>query len=80
MTANLDMTNQAAKVKAPTLLCWGKYDFTCPLFAGHNYANAMPTADMHVSKYGSHNWLIQRPEEFASAINEFVAANSDKIE
>ena len=73
LTATLDMTKEAARVEVPTLLCWGKYDYTCPLSAGYKYSDAMPTSQMHVCQQGSHNWLIQRPEEFTEVLTKFIS-------
>lgn len=72
MTTSLDMTPIAAKVKVPTLLGWGRHDYTCPVAAGNKYNLAMPSSLMYVSERGSHNWLIQNPEEFVASIVSFI--------
>lgn len=73
MTTSLDMTSEAADVQVPVLLCWGKHDYTCPLSAGVKYAKVMPASQLYVSEHGSHNWLIQRPEEFVDVVSKFIS-------
>lgn len=73
MSSTLDTTTEAATVSVPTLLCWGKHDHTCRLPAAHKYAEVMPTSQLYISEHGCHNWLIQRPEEFALAVSTFIA-------
>ena len=72
MTMRLDMTATAAKVCIPTLLGWGRNDYTCPLSAGKKYANIMTTSRLYISDSGSHNWLIQNPEEFTDVVASFT--------
>lgn len=72
MTMRLDMTSTAAEVQIPTLLGWGRHDYTCPLSAGKKYASIMPISRLYVSENGSHNWLIQNPEEFTDVVASFT--------
>lgn len=72
MSSTLDITSEAAAVRVPTLLCWGKHDHTCRLPAGRRFAEVMPTSQLYISEQGSHNWLIQRPEEFAEVVSTFI--------
>lgn len=74
LSSTLDSTPEAATVHVPTLLCWGKHDHTCRLPAGRRFAEVMPMSQLYISEHGSHNWLIQRPEEFADAVSAFIAS------
>ena len=71
VSSELDLLPEAAQIQAPTLLAWGKYDFTCPLTAGMRYADVIKDCRSYISA-GSHNWLIVRPDEFHAAILTFV--------
>lgn len=72
MTTSLDMIPTAARVKVPTLLGWGRHDYTCPMAAGSKYNRAISRSLMYVSEHGSHNWLIQNPEEFVASVTSFI--------
>lgn len=74
MSSTLDITPEAADVQVPTLLSWGKHDHTCPLPAARRFAEVMPASQLYVSERGLHNWLIERPEEFADAVSKFIAS------
>jgi hypothetical protein len=61
-----------AQVKVPTLIAWGRRDKTIPLYAAGTFFKLIPNSHVYISDEGSHNWLIQRPEEFCQAVTEFV--------
>lgn len=79
MTTSLDMTAEAANVQVPTLLGWGRHDYTCPLSAGLKYADLMPVSQLYVCEHGSHNWLVQRPEEFLDVVTSFVCNQDSTV-
>ncbi len=79
MTTSLNMLPEAASVQVPTLLCWGRHDYTCPLSAGIKYADVMPMSKLYISEPGSHNWLIQRPEEFLQVVNDFISSADSSV-
>ncbi|GAQ82068.1 abhydrolase domain-containing protein 6 [Klebsormidium nitens] len=72
ISAVYDLTDQAKQVKVPTLLAWGRRDKTIPLSAAGTFFRLIPNSHVYISDDGSHNWLIQRPEEFCQAVTEFV--------
>lgn len=74
LSSTLDITPEAGNVHVPTLLSWGKHDHTCPLPAARRFAEVMPESQLYVSERGLHNWLIERPEEFADAVSNFIAS------
>ena len=76
VSSKLDLTSEAAQIQVPTLLAWGRYDFTCPLAAGRRYAKLICNAKLHVSS-ASHNWLIMRPDELRSVLSKFVRSSAD---
>lgn len=63
----------AARVRVPTLLAWGARDHTVPLGAARELGRLIPRSTLYVSREGSHDWLVERPGEFAQAITGFVA-------
>lgn len=60
----------AYEVKCPVLLAWGGRDRTMPLAMAERYLAAFPQARLITSPSGSHDWLIERPGEFAGALFE----------
>jgi pimeloyl-ACP methyl ester carboxylesterase len=69
-----DLRPHAARVRAPTLLAWGARDHTIPLRCGLALRERIPHASLYVSRRGSHDWMIDRAPEFASALRAFVEA------
>lgn len=79
VSSELDLMPEAARIKVPTLLAWGKYDFTCPATFGMRYADVIRNCKCHISP-GSHNWLIMRPDEFHAALLAFVGNPSNETD
>lgn len=67
-----DVRADAARVHVPVLLAWGKRDHTLPPACADEYARHLPDARVHLSPRGSHNWMINRPDEFAAAVAAFA--------
>src|SRR5688500_13604225 len=70
--ARADLRDQARRVRAPALVAWGAGDHTLPANAPAEFHKALPDARLYVSATGSHDWLIDRPAEFAAAVRDFV--------
>jgi pimeloyl-ACP methyl ester carboxylesterase len=64
----------AHDVKRPVLLAWGAMDFVMPVAGARELANLLPDAQLYVSQRGSHDWLIERAEEFGAMLERFVAS------
>ena len=69
-----DLRPYAARVRAPTLLAWGARDHTIPIRCAHALREIIPGASLYVSARGSHDWMIDRAPEFASALRAFIDA------
>lgn len=73
--SNLSLA-MAPQVQRPTLLAWGARDHTMPLAAARRYLASLPQAQLVISPQGSHDWLIERPQEFARALADPGATGS----
>jgi len=72
LSVHEDLRPHAARVTAPTLLAWGRLDFTLPLRCARTLGAVMSNAELYVSHGGSHDWMIDRAPEFAEALRAFV--------
>ncbi|HYO09634.1 MAG TPA: alpha/beta hydrolase [Tepidisphaeraceae bacterium] len=71
-----DLVPLVDRVRVPTLLAWGRWDFTYPLRYARRLHERMPEWHLHVSQRGSHDWLVARRTEFAEVVRRFVADTS----
>jgi len=62
------------KVTKPTLLIFGKYDFTCPTGNGDDVFNRINTTDkkMVISPISGHNIMFQDEAFFCDEVNAFI--------
>ncbi len=75
-----DITSVAAAVNAPTLVGWGARDHTMPFPECPDILmRAFPAARLYVSSSGSHDWIVDRPDEFAAAVEQFVGVPRRKL-
>ena len=67
-------TSQLNRVKVPTLLLFGEYDFTCPLGLGDDIFNRIGTLDvsMEISYKSGHEMMFQDPEFFCREVAGFI--------
>ena len=63
---------QAAQVRIPTLIAWGAHDVTVPVDCAELLAQAIPCSEIYWSREGRHDWIIERPDEFALMVGDFV--------
>jgi pimeloyl-ACP methyl ester carboxylesterase len=61
----------APRIRAPTLLAWGRRDHTFPPACAERLAAPIPDSRIAWSN-ASHDWLITHPREFASAVASFA--------
>jgi pimeloyl-ACP methyl ester carboxylesterase len=64
--------DRARRVRAGTLVAWGRHDATVPADCAELFARAIPDARIYWSKEGRHDWIIERPGEFADAVERFA--------
>lgn len=62
----------AQRVHRPTLIAWGARDRTMPLRYAMELDRVMSDASLYVSQEGSHDWIVDRADEFARVVREFV--------
>ncbi|WP_437275083.1 alpha/beta hydrolase [Sorangium sp. So ce375] len=72
IAATADLCRYAARVRVRTLLAWGARDLTAPLGSALALQRSMPDSTLVVSPKGSHNWIVERPAEFADAVAGFM--------
>jgi len=68
-----DVSAVAIQVSAPVLLPWGRWDFVMPVRGAMRLNKLLPVSQLHVAYRASHDWLIERPVEFADAVRSFHA-------
>jgi len=59
-------------VTSPTLVVWGRDDRIVPLECGERFAKALPNARLHVMEHAGHFVDMERPDELARLVGEFV--------
>jgi pimeloyl-ACP methyl ester carboxylesterase len=67
-----DAEERVSEIKAPTLVITGDADVIVPHVNSSNLAARIPGAKLRVVEGGSHTFFIERPEEFNSAVVEFI--------
>ena len=67
-----DLTAQAARVQAPTLLLWGERDEATPRWQGELLARAIPDAGLHVFPGVGHYAFLERPSETHHILRYFL--------
>ncbi len=66
------LDNQLAKIKAPTLVLWGKQDTLLPIAAGERYAAGIAGARLVSFDKCGHVPAIEKTEEFVAAVGPFL--------
>jgi pimeloyl-ACP methyl ester carboxylesterase len=64
--------DRVTNIEAPTLVITGDADVIVPHENSLNLAAQIPGAKLRVIEGGSHTFFIERPEEFNSAVIEFI--------
>lgn len=61
------------KIRTPTLVVWGKEDHIVPIECAYQYQRAIPGAQVQVIDDCGHFAHLDRPEQLATLIREFLA-------
>jgi pimeloyl-ACP methyl ester carboxylesterase len=69
-----DLRDTAPHVTLPVLLAWGALDFVMPISGARQLQALLPESDLEISQRGSHDWLIERAEEFSGRVRRFAGA------
>jgi pimeloyl-ACP methyl ester carboxylesterase len=67
-------SDQLFKVKLPTLLLWGKYDFVCPPELAEDIEKYIGSSDVEKIIYSTsgHSPMMNEPDKFWSDLVEWV--------
>ena len=71
---NASLPHLLGGVAAPALVVWGREDRIVPVECGERYAKALPSARLHVIDGAGHFVEMERPDELARLVSEFVKA------
>jgi 2-hydroxy-6-oxonona-2,4-dienedioate hydrolase len=66
------VTNDMGRIKAPTLVVWGRNDVVTPPEAGTEFAAKIPDARIVWFDECGHVPMVERPDDFAGAMREFL--------
>ncbi|GGF31091.1 alpha/beta fold hydrolase [Subtercola lobariae] len=61
------------RLEIPTLVVWGDHDHVLPFIHLAAAAEALPKAETHVFEKTGHMPQIERPEQFAALVDDFLA-------
>jgi pimeloyl-ACP methyl ester carboxylesterase len=70
---NPKLIHRLRRVKAPTLVVWGRQDGLVPLAHGEAYRDAITGAELKVIDRCGHSPQLERPAEFVTLVEEFLA-------
>jgi pimeloyl-ACP methyl ester carboxylesterase len=73
---NPKLIHRLRRVKAPTLIVWGRHDRLVPLAHGEAYCNAIKGARLKVIERCGHSPQLEQPAEMAETIRQFVGISA----
>ena len=71
--AQTDQRDLLPRIAAPTLLIWGDADARSPLRVAHQFANAIPNAELKLLPGAGHMSNLEQPGPFNDAIRSFCS-------
>jgi len=74
---NEDLDEDMKRIKIPTLIIWGENDKETPVEYGKRMGFLIPNAEFLILKNAGHFSFLDKPEEFAKALQEFI--NTDQL-
>ena len=69
---NASLPHLLGGVATPTLVVWGRHDRIVPLECGERFAKALPHVHLHIVEGAGHFAEMERPDELARLVREFV--------
>ncbi|MEI2765558.1 MAG: alpha/beta hydrolase [Dermatophilaceae bacterium] len=66
------------KIKAPTLLIWGKQDSVTPPFVGEKFHELISGSQLFFLDECGHAPMMEKPEDFNAILDGFLKEVSDK--
>jgi pimeloyl-ACP methyl ester carboxylesterase len=73
---NPKLVYRLRRVKAPTLIVWGRHDLLVPLAHGEAYCNAISGARLKVIERCGHSPQLEQPAEMAEILRQFVGTSA----
>jgi pimeloyl-ACP methyl ester carboxylesterase len=73
---NPKLVHRLRRVKAPTLIVWGRQDRLVPLAHGEAYCKAIKGARLKVIERCGHAPQLERPTELAEILKDFLVASA----
>ncbi|GAA3521614.1 hypothetical protein GCM10022393_40040 [Aquimarina addita] len=67
-----DLKDSINKIKAPTLILWGKHDKVVKFNVAERYNRDIPISEIEVIKNASHSPQLEVPNVVATSINKFI--------
>jgi pimeloyl-ACP methyl ester carboxylesterase len=71
LAADSNLLHRLRELESPTLLAWGRRDWTIPRVALERFKESIPNATVTIGP-GSHDWLITRPNTFAASLKAWL--------
>jgi pimeloyl-ACP methyl ester carboxylesterase len=71
MMAETDQRDLLPRIAVPTLLLWGDADARSPLGVAHQFANAIPNAELELIPGAGHMSNLEQPGPFNDAVRNF---------
>ena len=72
-TQNLDLSQQLANIKAPTLILTGRFDMNVAPITAWRMAHAIPGARLHIFEHSGHLPSYEEPDEYLKSVTDFLA-------
>jgi len=66
------LTEELAKIQAPTLIIWGDDDAVISVKNAERFAKRIPNAKVKIIKNGDHTPMQHKPEEFVRVLVDFI--------
>jgi pimeloyl-ACP methyl ester carboxylesterase len=68
-----NLADKLHNIKSPTLLVWGKNDGVTPPFVGEKFNELLENSELHFIDKCGHAPMMERPVEFNSSFEAFLA-------
>ena len=70
---NYSLRNRLQRIASPALVIWGEKDNMVPRVHGETYAKLIPNAKLTVIPGAGHSVHVEKPEETAKLVSDFLA-------
>jgi len=77
LTHAWDVRTGASSLSVPTLIAHGRYDYTVPYVLWQGVADSLPNTTLRVFDRSGHQPFLEQPEEFADAVADWMAGQTD---